>query len=258
MPYKSPFYFTSGVVASEHPIASLIGARVLEEGNSVDAAIATSLALAVTLPHLGGLGGDYFALLRSPDGRVYFVDGSGYAPKRLTREFLLEKGYSSMPSHGPLSINVPGMVDALYLMWRKWGSIEWRKLVGYAAKIADKGFAVTRGLTSFLEKLYGELSRDPGSRETYYSRGVLGEGELISFKGLAKALYLIGEDPRSFYEGEIARRITEYVEGLGGVLGLEDMKNYKASIGDSLSITYRDRIIYEMPPPTQGITTLPC
>ena len=256
MPYKSPFYSTSGVVASEHPIASLIGARVLEEGNSVDAAIATSLALAVTLPHLGGLGGDYFALLRSPDGRVYFVDGSGYAPKRLTREFLLEKGYSSMPSHGPLSINVPGMVDALYLMWRKWGSIEWRKLVGYAAKIADKGFAVTRGLASFLEKLYGELSRDPGSRETYYSRGVLGEGELISFKGLAKALYLIGEDPRSFYEGEIARRITEYVESLGGVLSLEDMKNYKASLGDPLSITYRDRIIYEMPPPTQGITTL--
>ena len=72
---KHPFRSLGGVVASEHPIASLIGYRVLERGNAVDAAVSTSLTLAVTLPHLGGLGGDFFALFKNPEGKVFFVDG---------------------------------------------------------------------------------------------------------------------------------------------------------------------------------------
>ena len=79
MVFKSPFYSLAGVVASEHPLASLLGSRVLERGNAVDAAVVTSLVLAVTQPHLGGIGGDFFALVRDPDGRVYWVDGSGYS-----------------------------------------------------------------------------------------------------------------------------------------------------------------------------------
>ena len=73
----------------------------------------TSLVLAVTQPHLGGIGGDFFALVRDPNGRVYWVDGSGYSPSRLTRELLVSRGYASMPEHGVFSINVPGMIDGL-------------------------------------------------------------------------------------------------------------------------------------------------
>ena len=256
MVFKQPFYSTSGVVASEHPLASLIGSRILEKGNSIDAAVATSLVLAVTLPHLGGIGGDFFALIRDPNGKVYFVDGSGYAPSKLTREFLLSLGYTSMPIHGPLSINVPGMIDGLRVMWEKWGTIEWHKLVDKASRIADKGFIVTRSLALSLKDLYDKLSADPGSRETYYRNGIPREGNLVSFKGLAQALKLIGDDPRSFYEGEIAEKIVDYVRSRGGVLELEDLKGYRASLGEPISTGYRDRIVYEMPPSTQGITTL--
>jgi len=77
--FKHPFYSLYGVVASEHPLASLVGAKILREGNAVDAAVATSLVLGVTQPHLGGLGGDYFVLIRDTDGNIYFVDGSGPA-----------------------------------------------------------------------------------------------------------------------------------------------------------------------------------
>lgn len=256
MVFKPPFYSTSGVVASEHPLASLIGSRVLEEGNSVDAAVATSLVLAVTLPHLGGIGGDFFALIRDPNGRVYFIDGSGYAPSKITRELVAGLGYTSMPVHGPLSINVPGMVNGLRVMWEKWGTVEWCKLVGYAGRIAGKGFIITRSLAQSLRDLYSRLSADPGSRETYYRNGIPREGSVISFKGLAQALDLIGSDPRSFYEGEIAERIVDYVRDRGGVLELRDLKDYRASIGEPISTMYRGRMVYEMPPSTQGITTL--
>ncbi|MET1160087.1 MAG: gamma-glutamyltransferase family protein [Thermoprotei archaeon] len=254
--FKSPFYSLSGVVASEHPLASLMGSYMLREGNAVDAAIATSLTLAVTLPHLGGIGGDFFALVRDPNGKVFFVDGSGYAPRRLTREFMRSKGYKKMPEYGVFSINVPGMVDGLWLMWRKWGSIEWSRIVSSVVPIALRGFGVTRSLANSLEKLYDSLSRDPGSKKTYYGNGIPKPGDKIAFPGLAEALRIISTDPRSFYEGEIAEAIASYVKEQGGVLDIEDLRSYRASIGTPLRITYRDRVVYEMPPSTQGITTL--
>ncbi len=254
--FKTPFYSLMGVVASEHPLASLIGSKVLEKGSSVDAAVATSLVLAVTLPHLGGIGGDFFALVRDPNGRVYFVGGDGYAPSKLTRKLLLSLGYKSMPLHGPLSINVPGMVDGLRVMWEKWGVLEWSEIVGYAKEIACKGYAITRSLALALKNLYGELSRDKGSRETYYANGIPVEGEVFTPKGLCRTLELLGEDPRSFYEGEIAEATVNYVQSLGGVLGYDDLKRYRAEIRDPIKTTYRGRTVYEMPPSTQGITTL--
>ena len=106
-------YSKHGVVASEEPHASRIGASVLEAGgNAVDAAVAASMALAVTVPHLGGLGGDFFALIREPEGKVWFINGSGAAPRLLTRELVESRGYEYMP-RGPLSPTVPGLVDGL-------------------------------------------------------------------------------------------------------------------------------------------------
>ena len=48
-------------------------------GNAVDAAIAANAAIAVTAPHLCGMGGDLFALVRTPDGEVAGMDASGHA-----------------------------------------------------------------------------------------------------------------------------------------------------------------------------------
>jgi len=183
MVYKTPFYSTKGVVASEHPLVSMIGVEILKQGgNTVDAAIATSFALAVTQPHLGSLGGDFFALIMDPDGRVYFIDGSGYAPKNLTRDLLINKGYRMMPQHGVYSINIPGMVDGLRLMWVKYGSMEWNKLVQPSIDLSLEGYSVYRGLSNAIEKNRALLERDRGSRETYLSM-YYAEKSIVKFPG---------------------------------------------------------------------------
>ncbi|MEM2586820.1 MAG: gamma-glutamyltransferase family protein [Candidatus Bathyarchaeia archaeon] len=246
----------SGVVSSEHPLASMVGASVLKEGNAVDATVSIGFSLSVVLPHLSGLGGDFFALVMDPNGRVHFLNGSGYAPGKLTLDFMRRLGFSSMPSHGVYSISIPGMVDGLYKLWRRFGSLDWSKLVLPAIKIAY-GFPATKSLCEAISNLKDELMKDRGSRETYLSGNkVPSEGDIISFKGLAKALEMVSSDPRSFYEGEIAESIVDYVNSLGGVLELEDFKRYSSEFGDPLSIEYRGKRVYEMPPNAQGITTL--
>ena len=160
-----------------------------------------------------------------------------------------------MPEHGVFSINVPGMIDGLREMWKRWGSIEWRELVGVAASLAEKGFAAMRSLVSAISRLREELSRDPGSRSTYLDNYVA-EASLCRFPGLARALEMVAEDPRSFYEGEIAEAVVEYVVSKGGVLELRDLREYRAGTGKPLRIEYKGRVVYEMPPSTQGITTL--
>src|SRR5712691_13293602 len=96
-------------VASEHPLASLAGHEAMVDGgNAVDAAVATSFALSVLQPALGGIGGDFFALFyEAKTGKVHCINSSGWAPSRLTPTFLEERGHRGVPAFGPFSVVVP-------------------------------------------------------------------------------------------------------------------------------------------------------
>ncbi|MEM0085528.1 MAG: gamma-glutamyltransferase family protein [Zestosphaera sp.] len=255
---RVPFYSSRGVVASETTLASAVGVKILEVGgNAVDASIATSLMLSVNIPHLGGLGGDFFALVKDSQGRITFINGSGYAPSMMSIELIKSMGLKEIPLEGPLSIVVPGIVDGLRLMWEKLGSLEWRKIVDLVISSLKNGFPVSPGFATALNNFRDLLLRDEGSRKTYYSSAhYYLPGQLIRFDGMIKALELIREDPRQFYEGDIAVKISQYVRSVGGVLSYEDMRNYRAEIGEPIKLSLDDITVYEMPPNTQGITTL--
>ncbi|MGC9021281.1 MAG: gamma-glutamyltransferase family protein [Candidatus Methanodesulfokora sp.] len=251
---RHPYMTYGSLAASEHYLASTMASEVLREGgNAVDAAVVASLSLSVLLPHLGGLGGDFFALVKRGSD-VKFIDGSGPSPLELTREELVKRGYKEMPANGPLSITVPGYLDGLYLMWRNYGEMDWRDLVLMVAKIARDGFPVSDSLSSAVKSNKELLSRDPGSTSTYLSIG--GRGDRQRFKGMASALEKIAQDPREFYEGDIALKIVNYVRSRGGCFSLEDLSRYRAEEGYPVAADVWDFVAYEMPPPTQGVTTL--
>jgi gamma-glutamyltranspeptidase/glutathione hydrolase len=258
MMLRIPFYSSKSVVASETSLASVAGVKILEMGgNAVDASVATSLALSVSIPHLGGLGGDFFALIKDPNGRITFVNGSGYAPSAMTIEFIKSAGLKEVPLEGPLSIVVPGMIDGLRVMWERLGSLEWGKIVDLVVGALRSGFPISPSFATALNNLRDMLVKDEGSRKTYYSNvNYYTPGQLVRFDGMIKALEIIRDDPRQFYEGDIAIKISEYVRSVGGVLSYEDMRNYRAEIGDPIKLCLGDVTVYEMPPNTQGITTL--
>ena len=239
---------SKAAVATEEPNASTAAADMMRRGgNAVDAAVTASLVLAVTLPHLGGLGGDFFALVRRPDGRLLFINGSGYSPSAL-------EAVGRRPE-GVEAITVPGLVAGLYRMWRELGSLEWGDLVRPAAEMARRGFPASRTLADAVRAYSDVLAQDPGSRETYLRDPPI-EGRIFRLPGLAEVLEFVADDPRSFYEGEVAEALADYVASRGGLLSAGDLRSYDALVGKPLRGSYRGWTIYEMPPNTQGVTTL--
>src|SRR5258708_11435422 len=117
-----------GIVATSHVQASVAGAKILERGGSaVDAAIAANAVLGVTEPMMNGIGGDLFLIYwDTKSGKLYGLNASGWAPRKLTIEFLAQHGITAMPHDGIHSVNVPGAVEGWTQAHKRFGRLPWK------------------------------------------------------------------------------------------------------------------------------------
>ncbi|TLX97080.1 MAG: gamma-glutamyltransferase family protein [Thaumarchaeota archaeon] len=245
-------------VASEHPLASVAGHEAMVEGgNAIDAVAATSFALSVLQPALGGIGGDFFALFyEAKTGKVHCINSSGWAPSRLTPKFLEDRGHRVVPSFGPFSVVVPGLVKGVHAIQKRFGRLEFSTLLSRAIEYAKDGFAASQGLSNSLRACHSSLSED-ARRAMASSEGPPDPGELIRQKSLAKALQDIAEaGPRAFYNGWIAESICEELSGRGVPITIRDFADFEPEWVDPLEIDYRGATVHEVPPNSMGATTL--
>ena len=117
----------NGMVVAPHYLAAQAGADILREGgNAVEAMLAAAASIAVTYPHMNGLGGDNFWLIHSPDrGLPRAIDACGGAAGIADVKFYYDHNLRSIPGRGPLSaITMAGAVSgwqrALQLLPRQW------------------------------------------------------------------------------------------------------------------------------------------
>ncbi|MEM2130564.1 MAG: gamma-glutamyltransferase [Candidatus Bathyarchaeia archaeon] len=258
MVLKSPFIGKAGGVSSEHPLASVAGLKILlEGGNACDAAVATSLMLSVTQPHLGALGSDLFALiLDSASGRVHCINASGWAPRKLNLELLRECGFFEMSAECPHSVVVPGLIDGLNKIHEKFCICEFKKLAEDSIHVAENGFPISYGLSGAIKHNERRLM-EPMAKKLFFKDGnPLCYSEILTQKALAETLREVASDPRVFYEGFIAEKICDYLRSKDGVFEIDDFSDYEAEWVDPLMVTYGDYNVYEVPPNSQGATTL--
>src|SRR5438309_1226779 len=245
-------------VASEHPLASVAGHEAMVEGgNAVDAVTATSFALSVLQPALGGIGGDFFALFyEAKTGKVHCINSSGWAPSRLTPKFLEERGHRGVPSFGPFSVVVPGLVKGVHAFQKRFSKKEFPSLLSRAIEYAKDGFAASQGLSNAVRVSLSSLSEE-ARRAMTASDGPPAPGELIRQKSLAKALQDIADaGPRAFYNGWIAESICEELSGRGVPITIRDFADFEPEWVDPLEIDYRGATVHEVPPNSMGATTL--
>lgn len=260
---RDPVRGKRGMVSSTSEAASQVGIEVMKKGgNAVDAAIATGLALAVTWPAAGNIGGGGFLLIRKADGTAEVIDYRGTAPKASRRDMFLDAQGNVIPglsTYGHKASAVPGTIAGFRLAHQRHGKLKWEEVVEPARKLAAEGFVVSdffaRSMT--YESSLKRLELTPETRRIFLRDGKYYEpGERFVQPELAATLGRIKADPREFYEGETARKIVaEAVKG-GGLLTMEDLKKYQPIVRKPVHGTYRGVELLTLPPPSSGGTTL--
>jgi gamma-glutamyltranspeptidase/glutathione hydrolase len=249
-----------GIVATSHYLASQAGAQTLAHGGSaMDAAIAANAVLGVTEPMMNGIGGDLFLIYwDAKAGKLYGLNASGWAPRKLTIEFLSKHGITAMPHDGIHSVTVPGAVDGWSQAHKRFGRLPWKDLFIPAIYYAEHGYAVPEIIQDYWAAEEAKLGKTAEARRVFLPAGKVPElGATFNNPDIAKSLGLIAEKGRDvFYKGEIAQAIVRTSAAMGGTMELQDLADFSAEWVEPISINYRGWKIYELPPNVQGMAAL--
>lgn len=250
----------SGMVAAAHPLVTQAGLEALSlGGNAVDAAIAAALTACVVMPEMCGLGGDLFAIVHRPGEAPVSCLGSGVAPRAATLEQMRVHGDRTprglrMPLRGPLSVAVPGLVDAV----DRLGELGTRPLSALAERAiahAEQGYALTLYGAGAIRQFEALLRQDPAASAVFLPGGEIPRGGSILVQSdLAATMKRVFEgDPRSFYEGSLAERLAD---GLGGALTAADLSAHTTPVEAPICVRYRGYDVWQTGLPTQGLIQL--
>jgi gamma-glutamyltranspeptidase / glutathione hydrolase len=247
-------------VTSDHVLASAAGMDVIKRGgNAVDAAITMAGVLAVVRPHMNGVGGDNFMLIRlQKTGEVIALNGSGRAGAKATPAFFEAKGLKNVPSSGILSVSVPGAVRGWADALQKYGTITLSQALQPAIRYAERGFPVSPRLHVDINGSKKKVAADPELARIFLPNGEAPPvGSLLKQPELAKTLRAIAASgPDVIYKGAIAKQIAQFMDREGGLLTADDLAKHRSTWEKPISTTYLNHPVLAFPPNTQGVTLL--
>lgn len=259
---SEPLRARHAMVVSQHELASKVGVEVMKRGgNAVDAAVAVGLALAVVYPEAGNIGGGGFMLIRAADGKVHAIDYREMAPAAAHRDIYVRDGElikgEGSSTLGYRAAGVPGTLAGFDLAFRKYGSgrVRWRDVVAPARLLARNGFPLSKRVADLLR---GSDTKDlalyEDSRSIFQNGGKFyREGDILRQPELAATLARIEKQgAKEFYTGLTARSIAADMTAHGGLMTLDDLRNYRAKEREPIVGTYRGHKIISMPPPSSG------
>ena len=256
-PIKRGIVAKKAMVVTAHPIASEIGKEILKQGgNAVDAAIAVQFALAVVYPAAGNIGGGGFMVIRLHDGTINALDYREKAPLAADRDMYLDSLKNIVPNAsllGHLAVGVPGTVDGMVKAHKKYGKLEWTKLIQPSIDLATNGFLLTEkeanGLNRSKEKFLNNSTIHPPflKKDSYY------KGDTLLLSNLGKTLQKIQENGRAgFYEGTTANKIIEEMHRGNGIITHQDLSSYSSIWREPITCKYKQYKVISMPPPSSG------
>lgn len=230
--------------------------QVLQEGgNAIDAAITAQFVLAVTLPEAGNVGGGGFMTIKFEDN-TDFLDYREMAPENAHRDMYLDeqgdvKPYESL--FGAKASGIPGTVAGMWAAHKKYGTLDWERLLAPAVDLAEQGFVVHEKLANNIDH-YIELTKEAAINNNfseYFAHAKAG----TTFKQpeLAKTLKAIQQQGKDgFYKGDVAKHIVDFMQQNGGLITNEDLLAYKAVWRKPLHLNWQGYELVTAPPPSSG------
>lgn len=248
--------FNRASVASAHPLASMVGAAIMKEGgNAFDATIATQFALAVVYPGAGNIGGGGFTIARKKDGTLIGIDYREAAPSKANRDMYLDAAgnvQDALSQSGHLASGVPGTVAGIFATYAH-AKLPFEMLIQPAIDLARYGFVITEKEASSLNGTKKDFIQYSTRPSAFVKASKWKVGDTLIQVELASTLTRIQKNgAKGFYEGETATLIVEEMKRGGGLITLEDLKNYQAKSRTPIVFNYRGYNVISFAPPSSG------
>jgi gamma-glutamyltranspeptidase/glutathione hydrolase len=232
-------------------LAATTGVGLLAQGGSAaDAAVGAAAVMAVTSPHMCGMGGDVLAVISPPRGDPVALLAVGRAGSGVDAGRLRASGHRIMPVRGDLhTVPVPGAVDGWLALHDRWGRLPLAAVLAPAIELAEEGFVASLMLTLASHLIAGV----PGAQELCPD-GPLRLDEHVHLPSLGRTLRAIVAQGRDgFYQGEFGRALVDMGRG---VFGARDFDRSLAQWCAPLRLRVWDHDLWTVPPPSQGYLTL--
>lgn len=248
--------FDHAAVSSAHPLASMIGAAIMQDGgNAFDAAIAIQLSLAVVFPGAGNIGGGGFMLSRDKNGQLIGLDYREAAPSKAYKDMYLDKkGNPSLTKSrdGASASGIPGTIAGMFSI-HKSAKLAFTKLIEPAIELAEYGFVITEKEARGLNNTRAQFLKNSAAPCAFTARSNWKAGDTLVQKDLANTLRRIQKNGLAgFYEGLTADLIVKEMQHSEGIITKEDLKNYQPKIRIPLEFDYRNHHIISFAPPSSG------
>ena len=257
--YSKTKSYQHAVVVSDTEIATEAGLQILKEGgNAIDAAVTVAFVLAVVFPQAGNIGGGGFLVYHKADGTVSTINYREIAPLKANKNMYLDdKGniISDLSIKGPLAAGIPGTVAGIYLAWKKYGSLEWKKLITPAINLAENGFLINKELANDLKDYENNFKIYKSSASIFLDHKLKAKkaNALLVQKDLAKTLTIIAnEGADGFYKSKFATLLATEIQKNRGIITTDDLTSYTAIENKPLSFNYQNYRIHTIGLPSSG------
>lgn len=253
----------NGGVTAPHAAAALAGRDILNKGGTaIEAMVAAAATIAVVYPHMNSIGGDGFWIIQKPGEPPIGISACGRAAELATPGWYADRGHTEMPTRGAhAALTVPGSVsgwDKALAHVNPARRLPLSELLADAIAHARNGMVVTGSQAAYTEAKADGLRDVLGFADVFMPNGSPPrENDIMRQPALARTFEaLIRDGLDSYYRGAIAETHAAFLDASGSPLRLSDFKQFQAEIVAPLSVELSVGTVFNMPPPTQGVSSL--
>jgi gamma-glutamyltranspeptidase/glutathione hydrolase len=262
---------TRHVISAGHYLAAHAGFQILEAGgNAIDAGVAAGIAIGVLQTDKVNFGGVAPQIIyMAKNKKVHCIDGLGVWPQAITPDYFIKRHGGKIPK-GVERCVVPAAPDAWLTALEHFGTISFGEVASSAIRFACDGFPMHPMMSDFIKENQQTYRGWPASRKVFLPKGRPPEvGEVFVQPDLGRTMqYMVDEEKKiarrkgrkaglgaardAFYQGDIARVVTKFIEKEGGPMRYEDFAGFRVRFEPTVRSRFDGIELHACGPWSQG------